>query len=235
MSSGAGLLLLFLAIFVYFIGQQIYQLTGFSWSLAKCILYDILQTNASTSDVALLDISMVMGCLSLLLPTVIYRGSVDNYYSELLTSYENDPESSEFTELFFRSLEFGLPILFTMSDRKVFIGYITSMNVFDFNDIHIRPILSGYRTQKKLRLKLVTPYQDLFESLGDEGSEFDEDVFTVTLPLREILHAHLYDFTYQDDFSFIESGFQRTSKATIKDHSYDTSLDLNMDKVTSES
>ncbi len=66
MSSGAGLLLLFLAIFVYFIGQQIYQLTGFSWSLAKCILYDILQTNASTSDVALLDISMVMGCLSLL-------------------------------------------------------------------------------------------------------------------------------------------------------------------------
>ena len=235
MSSGAGLLLLFLAIFVYFIGQQIYQLTGFSWSLAKCILYDILQTNASTSDVALLDISMVMGCLSLLLPTVIYRGSVDNFYSELLTSYENDPESSEFTELFFRSLEFGLPILFTMSDRKVFIGYITSMNVFDFNDIHIRPILSGYRTQKKLRLKLVTPYQDLFESLGDEGSEFDEDVFTVTLPLREILHAHLYDFTYQDDFSFIESGFQRTSKATIKDHSYDTSLDLNMDKVTSES
>ncbi|MDG2881785.1 hypothetical protein P7M59_28240, partial [Vibrio parahaemolyticus] len=194
-------------IFVYFIGQQIYQLTGYSWSLAKCILYDILQTKASATDVALLDISMVMGCLSLLLPVLRYRGSVDNYYSELLSSYENDPESSEFTELFFRSLEFGLPILFTMSDRKVFIGYITSMNIFDFNDIHIRPILSGYRHKDSLKLILVTPYKDVFDTLKKNNDGFDEDAFTVTLPLREILHAHLYDFEYQKDFELKEQGF----------------------------
>ncbi|HCE2586949.1 hypothetical protein WOC08_16455 [Vibrio parahaemolyticus] len=221
MSSGAGLLLLFLAIFVYFIGQQIYQLTGYSWSLAKCILYDILQTKASATDVALLDISMVMGCLSLLLPVLRYRGSVDNYYSELLSSYENDPESSEFTELFFRSLEFGLPILFTMSDRKVFIGYITSMNIFDFNDIHIRPILSGYRHKDSLKLILVTPYKDVFDTLKKNNDGFDEDAFTVTLPLREILHAHLYDFEYQKDFELKEQGFTQNNKATIEEPTFD--------------
>ncbi|MEZ9590965.1 hypothetical protein AB4302_08350 [Vibrio breoganii] len=158
----------------------------------------------------------------MLLPTIYYRGDEEAFLEALLQEYENDPESSEFTELFFRSLEFGLPILFTMSDRKVFIGYITQINYFDTNDIHIRPLLSGYRDKESLSLKLVTPYKDVFEDLEEKDAGFDQDAFTVTLPLREIVHAHLYDFEYQGDFETKEKGFNEMSKASFKGVDYNS-------------
>ncbi|MGF1717851.1 hypothetical protein L4D08_23605, partial [Photobacterium chitinilyticum] len=45
-----------------------------------------------------------------------------------MNSFQQDPESPEFTRLFFMSLEYGLPILFTMSDRKVYIGYLMEVH-----------------------------------------------------------------------------------------------------------
>ncbi|MCR9664497.1 hypothetical protein [Vibrio parahaemolyticus] len=105
------------------------------------------------------------------------------------------------------------------------------MNVFDFNDIHIRPILSGYRDKTDLTLKLVTPYKDVFDSLKKDDDGFDEDAFTVTLPLREILHAHLYDFEYQKDFDLKEEGFTQNNKATIEEPTFND--DFSFDALNS--
>ncbi|MCG6267994.1 hypothetical protein [Vibrio furnissii] len=182
-------------------------------------MIDTIHLEARLSDLVLTDVALIALGLSLIIPVMLYKGNQEEFYASLLDEYEVDPENSEFTELFFRSLSFGLPILFTMSDRKVFIGYITSVNYFDFNDIHISPILSGYRHKDNLKLELVTPYQDVLESLVDE--EVDDEVFTVTLPLREIVHAHLYDFEYQDYFNLKEQGFEQTNQATFTDVAYD--------------
>lgn len=224
LSCGAGLVLFALSLGMYELANSLCRALNWYPSLAKFILVDTIHINASVPDLVLSDVALITLFLSVLLPALYYRGSDEKFLGSLLNEYETDPENSEFTELFFRSLRFGLPILFTMSDRKVFIGYITSINYFDFNDIHVSPILSGYRNKDTLKLELVTPYQDVLDALAyevtDSRRQVDESVFTVTLPLREIIHAHLYDFEYQDYFSLKEQGFQKTNEASFTDVAY---------------
>jgi len=116
-----------------------------------------------------------------------------------------DSESPEYTSLFFRSYEYGLPILFTMSDRKVYIGYVPVIHAKPFNDIHVIPILSGFRDKDNLKLELVTPYKDIIHDVeNDQEKELDFEAFTVALPLREIVYAHLHDFERYEDFKKAE-------------------------------
>lgn len=51
----------------------------------------------------------------------------------------------------------------------------------------------------------VTPYQDIIHDVeNDNEKELDFEAFTVTLPLREIVYAHLHDFEKYEDFKKAE-------------------------------
>lgn len=107
----------------------------------------------------------------------------------LIGAFVDSSGSPEFTNLIYSSLSHGLPILFTLSDRKVYIGYPLDVKAGDFNDVRILPTLSGYRKGETLELELTTYYDEVLNSDVDVVTES----FLVTVPVREIMHAHLFD------------------------------------------
>lgn len=147
--------------------------------------------------------------IALLLPAAIhylYCGvtGIDSDTLKLHAMYTAEP-SPMMAFLLFRSLEYGHPIAITLSDRKVYIGYpaFISSSLFSphGSDIHITPLISGYRDEKQLSLELTTPYTEVLEELASaKGEHRDSEEFLITIPVCEIVHAHLYDPTLQEAF-----------------------------------
>ncbi|WP_435105579.1 hypothetical protein [Arhodomonas sp. AD133] len=104
----------------------------------------------------------------------------------------------------FQSWEYGIPLLVTLSDRKVYVGYpaYISSSFYSQNDgdIHITPLISGYRQEGDLRLVLNTPYDTVLDEITKSPDEKTADQFTISIPVREIVHGHLFDPSLQDIF-----------------------------------
>ena len=120
---------------------------------------------------------------------------------------------SEFSSLFFLSNETGIPIAFTLSNRKVYVGYAFH-GAKHLNDIMVLPFKSGYRCDDELRLELVTDYQPIFDYLL-KNEEDDGARFLITIPIREIVHASLHDFGYKDLFKEHEVPKKEEEKPTF--------------------
>ncbi len=118
--------------------------------------------------------------------------------------YRNTDDTPEFTSLCFRSGDLGLPIAFTLNNRKVYIGYPNAVTNH-INDIEVLPILSGYRCEKTLNLKLTTDYEAVMKALiSKSGGKENLNKFLINLPIREITHANLHDIKYHDLFAEFE-------------------------------
>ncbi|MGR5311974.1 hypothetical protein C5F64_15625 [Photobacterium damselae subsp. damselae] len=193
------------AVVIYYIGILLHDCFGWSFSLGNLFLNTILKCDLSYTGIAIFDLSVVTIILGYLLPASSFKFNKKTQKERQIGWLREDTESPEFTKLFFKSFEYGLPILFTMSDRKVYIGYVLEIHATNFNDVNIIPIFSGYRDKDTLSLVPVTPYKDVIGEVEDETQEkIDIEVFSVTLPLREINHAHLHDFRYYSKFKSLE-------------------------------
>ncbi|MCG9790658.1 hypothetical protein L1D61_26370 [Vibrio mediterranei] len=216
-SATAGLTVCAFAVVVYAITDFVMRKIGWYFSLGDIVLNNVLNYNATANSVALFDVCIITIVMCLTAPVVLYSFSLERQYYCFLEEFAQDGESPEFTQLFFRSYEFGLPILFTMSDRKIYIGYVTEIHSKPFNDVHIIPIVSGYRDSSDLRLVPVTPYQDIIHDVeNDDEKELDFEAFTVTLPLREIVYAHLHDFEKYEEFKQAEKQLDFSQGSTYK-------------------
>ncbi|MEL7293108.1 MAG: hypothetical protein AAGJ78_13945 [Pseudomonadota bacterium] len=217
MSAMAGFSVCGLSIGVYAFFDYILHIFNWSFSLGYIVLNEILNLQTSHIGVTLFDLCAISVAISIATPLVIYRFSLDYRKYVFLEEFAQDGESPEFNQLFFRSYEFALPILFTMSDRKVYIGYVTEIHAKPFNDVHIIPLVSGYRESSTLRLMPVTPYQDIMHDVeNEETKEVELESFTVTLPLREIVHAHLHDFEKYEDFKQAEKKLDFSQEDSYK-------------------
>ncbi|BDP35870.1 MULTISPECIES: hypothetical protein [Vibrio] len=157
---------------------------------------------------------------------------------ELRKEFLSDVESPEFSRLIDKASELSLPILFTMSDSKVYIGYPYEITGgATINDLLVIPLVSGYRSKDKNKLEVVTRYIDVvqelrvkeniefknmllhegkyteaeidelfqqYPSLSLDSSEVDDlDEFVpylVSLPYREIVHAHIHNLDQYELF-----------------------------------
>ncbi len=204
-SVGEGMVLFFRALVIYCIAKLVFTMTGVYFSFSSLVLVDILSLEASHFDILTCDVALIAWVLSWATPRYVYNFSQAEYENQLFGWFAQDKGAPEFNQLFYKSLESGLPILFTMSDRKVFIGYITEMHPADFNDIQLVPLYSGYRCEKTLELNLVTPYVEIIQDIeSEESQDVDLNEFLVTLPIREIVHAHLFNFEYLGSFEELE-------------------------------
>lgn len=122
-------------------------------------------------------------------------------------AFRNSSTKSEFAEILFESLSAGMPVLFTMKDKKVYVGYPVELKYANFNDIQIVPVYSGYRDKDTLELKLTVPYEMVIEKMQSADTEFDIKQFLVSMPLREISHAHLFDFQKKNLFDQQQNEF----------------------------
>lgn len=200
------------------------------WSLGDLVLNIILHFGYSREVTALFDLGALTLLISMFTPFAIYKNQ-SNQYLSFLNEFSQDSESPEFTKLCFKSFEYGLPVLFTMCDRKVYIGYVPEIHAKPFNDIHVIPIFSGYRDKNTLNLVPVTPYQDIIHDVeNDDEEEMDLEAFSVTLPVREIVHAHLHDFKYYERFKEKEAALEKSNN----EQNYSTSYNNELASITYE-
>ncbi|WP_116645074.1 hypothetical protein [Salinivibrio sp. HTSP] len=228
-SSSAGIILFVIATLLYFWLIKL----GYNYnpdnSLGKSLLETTFSQEFTPEFISLIEISALTLLLSQAIPWFFYL-PLDK--KEMLRrEFLRDAESPEFTRLFYQSSLTGIPVLFTLSDRKVYIGYIYEIQVKQFTDIYILPLFSGYRCQNELKLKKVTPYKSVVDLLETKEIErkknvlsragyYEEDIneyvndyldqrniwadFIIALPLREIVHAHLHDFAHENMFRELE-------------------------------
>jgi len=152
--------------------------------------------------------------ISISIPTLLHvivkeLAGISDRDLKIYGMYTAEP-SPLMANIVFSSLEKGLPIAFTMSDRKVYVGYpaFVSSSVFSPHggDLHIIPFDSGYRDEKNLSMHLVTNYREVLREILSSGSDekADED-FVVSIPVREVVHAHLYDHSVAPAFDRVGS------------------------------
>lgn len=210
-SATAGLVLFSAISLLYLLSGLLAEQYGLSVTIGEWALNKVFpSTDFDATEGTLFEVAIWMIIVSYFFQKLMYATD-DDRNKLFMGKFANDPESPEYTRLFFRSLEFGLPILFTMSDRKVYIGYVVEVHAKEFNDIDILPIFSGYRDKDELTLKQVTPYKDVLDDLENEAEEqVDFERFTVTLPIREINYAHLHDFHYYEKFKEKEKQYKKS-------------------------
>ena len=134
---------------------------------------------------------------------------------------------SGFLRLAQKALGSERPLMLTMDNRKVYVGYVVRTPPLNPHNPHIGllPILSGYRTEDTLELCITTNYLPAYERLGffesqpaEETAESgpattnaagvaeshlpgtDEGDFVITLPLNAIVAGTFFDLAIYDRF-----------------------------------
>ncbi|EWH05747.1 hypothetical protein AT00_13410 [Pseudoalteromonas lipolytica SCSIO 04301] len=109
----------------------------------------------------------------------------------------------------------------------MYIGYISEIGI-DSNDIHLLPILSGYRCNEKKDLIYLIDYKPVIEHiLNEEFDAIDEGVekksklgvykkFAIAIPHREVVHANLHDTSYKKHFDRHRYDRKETKPSGVK-------------------
>jgi len=226
-STSVGLIIFSISSVLFYIAVLIGNYFGLNYDIGHWVLANIFMLDELDKyTVALFNISMTTLFLGVAIPFIYYffNDKTSLYVEEFLT----DADSPDFSRLFGHSIKKGLPILFTMSDKKVYIGYIYEVQAkVHTSDVYILPVFGGYRDEKTLALKKITPYKDVIDLINEQEKKkikeklidaglspmdakiyldnrpelFDSwDKFIIALPLREVVHAHLQDFTHENEF-----------------------------------
>ena len=238
-STSVGLIVFIFSSCLYYLAVLLGNHLNIQFDLGHWFLKNVLMVkNIDNSTIALLDISLISLCLGIIIPFIYYLfNDKESLYAE---EFLSDADSPDFSRLFGHSITEGLPILFTLSDRKVYIGYIYEVqSKIHTSDVHILPVISGYRDEKTLALNKVTPYKEVIDRINEQSTHeikeklidlgatdeetikalklhsefFDQwDKFLIALPLREIKYAHLHDFTHEQDFQKAETEKETENK-----------------------
>ncbi|MEW8606837.1 MAG: hypothetical protein AB2594_19080 [Candidatus Thiodiazotropha sp.] len=115
-------------------------------------------------------------------------------------------KNNDFEKLIARSVFSNLPIMFTLENGKVYVGWAVAAP----NPSHTRravrilPLLSGYRNSATHKVVFVTDYYEVFDKMtSDVSNELDHltaEDFEVVLPVDYIISAHLFDLVVYDHF-----------------------------------
>ena len=155
---------------------------------------------------------------------------------ERFTANLVEEKGSQLEKLLNYALVKELPISFSLSNHKVYIGWPVEMVDLARNNefIDIQLVYSGYRSSESLEMTLTTSYVLVIEYLrlraaieDNEGAvekyrdspEFKESIeayekipklsprdFYVTIRTSEIVHANIYDPSFESDYFLMENG-----------------------------
>lgn len=128
--------------------------------------------------------------LSLVLGPVI-AGLVNLFIgTEEAMTREIKKHGNALIRLLHRAAEESLLISVTLDNRKWYVGWVTESPNLDPQELYFRllPFTSGYRDKDTLETLRTVSYQNVLE---DES--LDPDRFFITLPLKDIKTANLFD------------------------------------------
>lgn len=182
----------------FFIGFLSKCLLEIFRDLAPSIHTPLWFLNFIQVSIVALALSFILPFLFLLIAMLITWSTPMEVRRGAFKKISETDDTPEFSTIYFTSNEKGHPIAFTLSNRKVYVGYAVH-GAKHLNDIMILPFKSGYRCDDELRLELITDYEPIFEYIMN-SEDLDVGKFLVSIPIREIVHASLHDFGYKELF-----------------------------------
>lgn len=110
--------------------------------------------------------------------------------TEKAKSREISRHGNALTRLLHRAAEESLLISVTLENRKWYVGWVTESPSLDPQELYFRllPFTSGYRDKDSLETYRTVYYQNVLED-----QSLDPDRFFVTLPLKDVTVASLFD------------------------------------------
>ncbi len=109
-------------------------------------------------------------------------------------------EKSELRAMLWRATQDSELVQVTLSSRKVYIGSVHGISRDFMNSkmdyIALVPMLSGYRTESNLKLKLMTSYTEYFKNLKESDPDrlFSSiSRFTILIAVKDVVHIGLFD------------------------------------------
>jgi hypothetical protein len=164
---------------------------------------------------------------SFLLPHIVYiigfiiRHEDPKYRDKKVKEYHAEAiKNDELMLLLSYSVSREMPIMFTLENGKVYVGWPNSEPnpTHDLSFIRILPYLSGYRDPKTHREKFTTDYQvvlDLVKNKNhdDKLAHLSLDDFRIILPVNKIISAHLFDIK-----AYVEFVKEANKEASVPEH-----------------
>ena len=106
--------------------------------------------------------------------------------------------NDDFEKLILKSVEEVAPLLLTMSNGKIYIGY--AIRGLDpgpkGNYLRILPLISGYRDQEHREVHFTTRYEEIYDQIP--SSQYKK--FEMVLPVSEIQSSTLFDDVIYQQF-----------------------------------
>lgn len=104
---------------------------------------------------------------------------------------------NELTQLLHSAGANGYPVSLTMTNRKVYVGFVMAPPTLNFPYIRILPTLSGHRHEVDLKITFDTDYISVYDSLEKKRAKghdvIDDEDFGIVLPMGEICSANFFD------------------------------------------
>ena len=110
-----------------------------------------------------------------------------------------------------------VPVLLTLTNRKVYVGLVLSWPGMSTKHQYLRilPTISGYRDASTMVVRFTTPYWRVYEELASESRDGGTtratvSSFGIVIPLDEVTSASFFDHqTYERYFSGQEGDLSR--------------------------
>lgn len=119
----------------------------------------------------------------------------DKHFQEAL-------KENEFEMLLVTSTYRGMPVMVSMDDRKVYVGFIYKTGDPAKQErayFSMIPIMSGVRNEQG-QVGFTTYYEPIYESGGDEMEHLKVKDFALILPVARLVSARLFDKTAYTKF-----------------------------------
>ena len=113
---------------------------------------------------------------------------------------------NDFELLILRSVQKNRPVMFTMDDCKVYIGWVIRAPhpTEHRKSIRLLPLASGFRDSITRTVELTTDYVGAIESImSDDDMDSNHltfEDFEVVLPVDKIASSHPFDFSAYEHF-----------------------------------
>ena len=119
--------------------------------------------------------------------------------------------NDDFERLVLRALRKLMPICVSMSNGKVYVGYVVSTidPAVGRTALRILPLLSGYRDKDNCSTHFNTSYHEIYEQISDDDNDYENKKlnhlqvsdFEKVLPFNEIQSSHLFDIVAYQHFT----------------------------------
>lgn len=139
----------------------------------------------------------------------VFWGHIYEYSNRAALKKAVNILNSDLDLILIRALEVNMPICATLSNGKVYVGYVTgAIDPGDKKDmLRILPFVSGYRSGDSMKLQFTTWYVSIYQKFSENEtlSHLNPELFEVVFPLCEIRTVNLFDIhayqAFQDEHS----------------------------------